>query len=732
LEYTAAIQLCALLFGGKRHTAFAVGFAAVFEQRIVRLARDVEHERQIRHLTRRQVGTDPLDAFHRIERSISECHQYGTHDGEKSVARRDANQPLESTASFNDSTAPIVRLGKSCIGKHKDVWDDKLVHDVGADEQIQVYDAYGRAYSMSKETWRTNVLPGTLRDSWNDAERLYAVVAQTLEDGFPRDVLDAARRVYSLKPSAGNACLYGIALLKNGQLEQAEHLLRTHTNQYGENGYVLTNLAKVLDEKGEDQKVDNILGRALELDPNQSNGLSCYALRVRERDGAAAEHAALVYIAQTPGSWLPQVLLALDELRSGNADRATEYYKEALHNAGNPAPTELLMSASEELGKQGRLQELLDLIGPRFVPAVHGLRVGNNLMQAHAELGQFDATRKILNALYALRRPDWREALADWDRRISKALTEGRTFAEADVKTIVLRLDGPIWLSSASLARSLFPETSNQAPQIAFVGSTAERSNSQAFKVQHADAPGRMSRSLPLFEAEQVHMATGASVLTLVPWVTAPSPAFVLGGKSWSDEWAANAIKAANPQVSFIVTLHLVAKGEEWRAMLRVIRVADAICVGTHDAPILHDRPERDVLDLTQKTLEILSSAAKLSRRDLPGAYVVPRGDDFASYLLRLEQLLAVRCASMDNVGKTFLHSPREILDGNIALCLQHRTNPLTRILLAETAAKMDRCLPQVVSEYRERIELLQRDSPLAGAPGQVLEQMFAAIPSLD
>ena len=110
------------------------------------------------------------------------------------------------------------------------------MHDVGADEQIQVYDAYGRAYSMSKETWRTNVLPGTLRDSWNDAERLYAVVAQTLEDGFPRDVLDAARRVYSLKPSAGNACLYGIALLKNGQLEQAEHLLRTHTNQYGENG----------------------------------------------------------------------------------------------------------------------------------------------------------------------------------------------------------------------------------------------------------------------------------------------------------------------------------------------------------------------------------------------------------------------------------------------------------------------------------------------------------------
>ena len=83
-----------------------------------------------------------------------------------------------------------------------------------------------------------------------------------------------------------------------------------------------------MDEKGEDQKVDNILGRALELDPNQSNGLSCYALRVRERDGAAAEHAALVYIAQTPGSWLPQVLLALDELRSGNADRATEYYKE--------------------------------------------------------------------------------------------------------------------------------------------------------------------------------------------------------------------------------------------------------------------------------------------------------------------------------------------------------------------------------------------------------------------
>ena len=41
-----------------------------------------------------------------------------------------------------------------------------------------------------------------------------------------------------------------------------------------------------------------------------------------------------------------------------------------------------------------------------------------------------------------------------------------------------------------------------------------------------------------------------------------------------------------------------------------------------------------------------------------------------ANYLLRLEQLLAVRCAGMDGVSPAFLNGEREIIDGNLQLCL--------------------------------------------------------------
>jgi hypothetical protein len=76
---------------------------------------------------------------------------------------------------------------------------------------------------------------------------------------------------------------------------------------------------------------------------------------------------------------------------------------------------------SGDLGTHGLLAELLELCEPLFVPEVHGLQVGNNLIKANLGLRRIDRARRILNRLRILQRPDWPPQLAFWEEEIAKA-----------------------------------------------------------------------------------------------------------------------------------------------------------------------------------------------------------------------------------------------------------------------------------------------------------------------
>ena len=104
-------------------------------------------------------------------------------------------------------------------------------------------------------------------------------------------------------------------------------------------------------------------------------------------------------VAALPGSWRARIWLAHAALKSRNLESALAFYRESLSRAPQPAPGDLLMQLSGDLGNAGHLPEILQLVGPHFVPAIHGLPVGNNLIKAHVDLGQSDAARRIVNQL---------------------------------------------------------------------------------------------------------------------------------------------------------------------------------------------------------------------------------------------------------------------------------------------------------------------------------------------
>ena len=149
----------------------------------------------------------------------------------------------------------------------------RSIEDLRKDpNQIQVFDKFGQEMFIEKEKWRTDILPGAIRDHWDKPDELYGVIFGALNDGFRSDVVAAAKRLYAIdsNPSRGS-CVWGIVLMEEGRLDEAERIFRKYLSRHGEEGSVLTNLAKVYARQNDNSRAEQILWHALEVEPYTGN-----------------------------------------------------------------------------------------------------------------------------------------------------------------------------------------------------------------------------------------------------------------------------------------------------------------------------------------------------------------------------------------------------------------------------------------------------------------------------
>ncbi len=593
---------------------------------------------------------------------------------------------------------------------------------------IRVFDGYGREMFVPKAEWRDKVLMGHLQKVWNEPDGLFSALVQALQDGFAADLGDAAKQLAAIDPDPERgAVVLANVLREQGRGAESAEVLRRHIERHGESGLILTNLAKVQD--GADAQL-RTLWRGLELDPNGENAVGWYQMAHREQGGPEAGLEALRRIAALPGSWRAQMWLGRAALENQDLPMAMGLYRQALERAPRPAPPDLLMQVSGDLGKAGHLEEILRLVEPAFILAVHGLQVGNNLIKANLDLGRLDAANELVQGLYAQHRPDWKQTLSFWDNEIAKARAAATPVdEEGPMEGTLLTIEGPVWLPEASPARTLFPKAPGEAVEVVFLGGSAEVAHASQKPVhQVSDAVGRLSRALPLFLAEQVQFRTSAQAKTLQPWLMAPHSGFILQGETWTDADAAGHARQVLAGEGYVVITHLKAAHEPWEAELRLVRAGDGACVATARASFPSDRPLMGIPRLAEDLLKALTAHAGVGSAPKPGAYQVPGDKDFIAYLVRMEQLLAVRCSNLEGTKPGFLSGERDILDGNLQLCLNQPGNPTARILLLQTCLSMKIGRPEIVEEYRGRIGKLQAEHPLLRPAREVVEGLFGVV----
>jgi tetratricopeptide (TPR) repeat protein len=567
-----------------------------------------------------------------------------------------------------------------------------------------------------------------IKSNWNNPEQLSGIIVDALKNGFRTEVVAAAERLYQTDPQPDRgSCVWSIVLREEGRLAEAETVLTDFMARHGENGVILTNLAKVYSSRQNVAKADDVLWRALEVDPNQENGVGWYLATHRERGGEPAYWEALRRVAALPGSWRAQLWLARQQLESNNLEQALSYYRQILATVGNPVPSDLLMQMSGDLGNSGHLPELLQLTEPGYVPQIHGLQVGNNLIKAQLDLGQVDAARKILNDLYSLKRPDWQQTLSFWDTEIARTrLTTRDVDQTRPLKMVILTGQGPVWLHPSSPATELFPAKISEGPTIGFLsGTVVYPTNSKRVVHQLPDAAGRLSRSLPLFFAEQAHFYGDARVQTLIPWIAEEAGGFVVSGKPWSDEDAANYARQDQVKNDYVVATHLNTETEPWMAELRLLRAIDGTCLGQINAAFPSNRPQVAVPQLARQLTSLLAKQAEAKLLPAAPLYEVPAEANFPYYLLRLEQLLAVRCSGINTVQASPLSGVHEIIDGNIQQCLACAKSVPARLLLTQTLTAMKKVHPEILRDFRDKLALLQKEKPLSEPAQAVVQRLL-------
>ncbi|HSC67352.1 MAG TPA: hypothetical protein VLC79_06670 [Cellvibrio sp.] len=563
---------------------------------------------------------------------------------------------------------------------------------------ITVYDKYGRELKITKNEWREKILGPNLEKAWNNPDELYGFIVSALNDGFVNDIVDASSRLLTIDTmSERSYAIRGIVLMKIGRADDAATILRAGIDKVGETGTLLTNLAKVYAEQGDTNRSDQTLWRSIQIDPNQENGLLWWAAIQRERNGEQGFFLALQNAAAIAGSWRPQLWLARHHLEHRDIDKAKALYEFVLH--GKNYSTEALMMISGDLGNNGQVALIPEIVAPAYDPEKHDPRAGINLVQAYLQLGRRQDGEALLSRLYALDLPPYKQHFDHYASELQKIQRQDNLpkpiDSPEDLEIETLSIENPIWSRGFHNPTWLFATKNTDAPRVMFLSFAKCTQTIDKAEVQNEDDLGRLSRAIPLYLTESVHYWTDLQSATLIPVVKGGGP--VVFGAGGND---AALCETLGSNGAFLVTGDIDGSGEKWRIVCRLWNCATRTC-------LLEERFETALEDIGPAVLQlekrILAELGQLRATPFDDFYSRPTQEVITPYLVALGQSFTLSLISNEAASKDSLWGERNILEWPLRMALEWPETEIPKLMYLSGLAKAASYHSDIVHEFKTR-----------------------------
>ena len=561
-------------------------------------------------------------------------------------------------------------------------------------KMMNIIDQNGKRIQIAMDEWREKVLPIALKNHWDNANLLYNDVLKAIQNNFISDVEDAAmhlKEIDTIKERGYNTL--AIIYLKNKEFNKANELLLEYLESNPKTGTILTNLAKSYYGKDEKEKAMEVLWEGLTINPNQNNGLPWYASICKDKDGMEGYIDALRRASKINGSWLPQLLLARQQLNEKNIEGAKELLKIALSEGH--LTQEALLVISGELGAKGYSKELIELIEPVYDFNKNDIRVGLNLLQAYLQNKEIQKGESLLNKLMMLERADLKNVLLKISNNFDKLKVEEKvSTAKKDVQINMMVLDNPVWQYGLKTSKWFInnKEVKGNIAVLPYADETVREKEIRGY--QKDNETSMLSRGIPLYVSEMINYYTDYNNKVVMPFVKDFGP--VITNKQYNE--------AALEDIGKKINADIVITGSVINAEIGYL-IKNTIYN-------MSDKSSKKIEMFIQKDNfgNRFNAMIKELRSELAGAeksniefYSLPEDKEVLHYLASLGHSLTQTLIQGKFVNKELLLGERNVLNWYLNMVMAYPENQAVKMMLVSGIEKSKEYGSNVYLEFKKQ-----------------------------
>jgi hypothetical protein len=291
----------------------------------------------------------------------------------------------------------------------------------------------------------------------------------------------------------------------------------------------------------------------------------------------------------TPASVKALLVAAREKLEAKDLAGAQAIYEELLATAGDRP--DVLVTISGDLGSNGYIAQIAELVAPRYDAERHGPATGLNILQAYLALRNTTAAQHILDVLFALQRPELETRLYGFSNALGELLelerrgelqppapTNGSADpdapAPAEKKMISLvSISRPIWSYGIEQVPGLVPPPKQGKlrriafGQLALLGTTDFVEKMK----QPEDAITRFTRGLPLWFAETFYFSPHYAPIAAIGMLAKDH--FAIFPSEWTTENIRQLVDTATEGLDYVITGAIKHTNGDTELLLRVWEV---------------------------------------------------------------------------------------------------------------------------------------------------------------